>query len=159
MEKVFGFHMAKVAEVYLSTLSAIMKPHGLDRFFKPLLVLCDNSGVLTQKDFAELIRKDKVSTMRTVDFLCKRGFVERIENEQDKRCYILEATPKAFEIKPLIEEAITKTNTIIFADFTAEEMAVYTTCIDKLNKRISDLPEPDFIVKAFKRNKETSDDK
>lgn len=62
--KVYGFEMSRISEVYLSTLSSIMSPQGLDRYFFPLLYLCEHSGELTQKDLAEAIRRDKVHTMR-----------------------------------------------------------------------------------------------
>lgn len=75
--KVYGFEMARVSEVYLSILSSIMTPQGLERYYFPLLYLCEHTGELTQKDLAEAIRRDKVYTMRIVDYLCDKDFLVR----------------------------------------------------------------------------------
>jgi len=144
--------MARISEVYLSTLSSIMKPHGLERCFKALLVLCEHSGKYTQKDLACAIKRDKVSTMRMVDYLSTKGMLVRKQDDSDRRCQILEVTPKALDILPLIKAAIVETNNLLFNDFTPEEKVFFRNGMDKLYARLETLPEPDFIVKAFKRN-------
>ena len=71
-QNIYGYEMARISEVYLSTLSSIMKPFGIERYFAPLLYLCQNSGKITQKDLAEALKRDKVSTMRMVDYLSEK---------------------------------------------------------------------------------------
>ena len=151
-QNIYGYEMARISEVYLSTLSSIMKPFGIERYFAPLLYLCENSGKTTQKDLAEALKRDKVSTMRMVDYLSEKGLLIRTQDCNDRRCQILEVTDKALELLPKIKEGVQQTNDLLLRDFTEEEKANFKKSMDKLFTTIGSLPEPDFIVKAYKRN-------
>lgn len=151
-QNIYGYEMARISEVYLSTLSSIMKPFGIERYFAPLLFLCENSGKVTQKDLAEALKRDKVSTMRMVDYLSEKGLLIRTPDCNDRRCQILEVTDIALELLPKIKEGVQQTNDLLFKDFTEEEKVSFKKSMDKLFTTIGNLPEPDFIVKAYKRN-------
>jgi DNA-binding MarR family transcriptional regulator len=150
---IYAFEMSRIAEVYLSTLSAIMKPQGLERYFVPLIYLTENSGAISQKDLSDAIRRDKVFTMRVVDYLSERGLLVRKQDCNDRRCQILEVTDKGKALVPIIKEGIAKTDALLFHDFTTEEKAIFKSGIDKLFATINTLPDPEFIVHAYKRNK------
>jgi len=151
-QNIYGYEMARISEVYLSTLSSIMKPFGIERYFAPLLFLCEHSGKVTQKDLAEALKRDKVSTMRMVDYLSEKGLLVRTQDCNDRRCQILEVTDKALELLPKIKEGVQQTNDLLLRDFTEEEKVTFKKSMDKLFTTIGSLPEPDFIVKAYKRN-------
>jgi len=152
-QNIYGYKMARISEVYLSTLSSIMKPFGIERYFAPLLYLCENSGKITQKDLAEALKRDKVSTMRMVDYLSEKGLLVRTQDCNDRRCQILEVTSKALKLQPKIKKGIQQTNDLLLRDFTEEEKVTFKKSMDKLYTTIGSLPEPDFIVQAYKRNK------
>ncbi len=149
--KIYGFEMSRIAEVYLSTLSTLMTPLGIERYFFPLIFLSKNSGKVTQKDLAEAIRRDKVYTMRIVDYLCDKGLIMRKQDCNDRRCQLLEVTAKGKELVPLIKEGIEKTNEILFHDFSGSEKEAFKVSMNKLFTTINTMPEPKYIVKAFKR--------
>lgn len=146
--------MARISEVYLSTISTIMKPYGLERAFVPMIYLCENSNKVTQNDLANALKIDKVAAMRKVDYLSKRNLVIRKQDEHDKRCHLLEVTPKGMELFPKIKEAINQANEILFQGFTEQEISDFKNSMERLNKTINTLPEPKFVIKAFKRNTE-----
>ena len=152
-QNIYGYEMARISEVYLSTLSSIMKPFGIERYFAPLLFLCEHSGKVTQKDLAEALKRDKVYTMRMVDYLSEKGLLVRTQDCNDRRCQILEVTDKALELLPKIKEGVQQTNDLLLRDFTEEEKVTFKKSMDKLYTTIGSLPEPDFIVQAYKRNK------
>lgn len=129
---IYGYEMNRISEVYLSTLSSIMKPFGIERYFAPLLYLCENSGKVTQKDLAGALKRDKVSTMRMVDYLSKKGLLIRIQDCNDRRCQILEVTDKALELLPKIKEGLQQTNDLLLRDFTEEEKVSFKKSMDKL---------------------------
>ena len=151
-QNIYGYEMARISEVYLSTLSSIMKPFGIERYFAPLLFLCENSGKVTQKDLAEALKRDKVSTMRMVDYLSEKGLLIRTPDYNDRRCQILEVTDKALELLPKIKEGVQQTNDLLLKNFTEKEKVSFKKSMDKLFTTIDNLPEPDFIVKAYKIN-------
>lgn len=150
---VYGFEMARITEVYLTTLSAMMKPYGLERYFSPLMYICEHTGEITQKELAEALHKDKVAIMRTVDYLCERGFVVRVADKDDRRCHILAATEKGKKIRPKVEAAIQKTNAILLKDFSAKEKKEFEKSMQKLMQIVGSMPEPDFRIEAVKQKK------
>lgn len=149
--KIYGFEMSRISEVYLSTLSSLMAPQGLERYYFPLLYLCEHSGELTQKDLALAIRRDKVYTMRIVDYLSNKDLLKRKQDCNDRRCQILEVTEKAKRLVPKINEGIVKTNELLFHDFSTKEKEDFKIGMNKLFATINTLPDPEFIVKAFKK--------
>lgn len=150
-QNIYGYEMARISEVYLSTLSSIMKPFGIERYFAPLLYLCENSGKITQKDLAEALKRDKVSTMRMVDYLSEKGLLVRTQDCNDRRCQILEVTDKAIELLPKIKEGVQQTNDLLLKDFTEKEKKDFKKNMDKLYITIGSFPEPEYIVQAYKR--------
>jgi DNA-binding MarR family transcriptional regulator len=148
---VYGFEMARVSEVYLSTLSNIMKPHGLERYFLPMMHLCEHSGKITQKELGLALRKDKVSTMRIVDYLSEKGLLRRQQDCNDRRCQILEVTNKAMKLLPKIKEGIQQTNALLFQNFSKSERDQFKKSMDKLYKTIGEMPDPEFVIEAKKR--------
>jgi len=148
---VYGRLFARIAEVYLSTLSRKVDPFGLDRYFIALLFIVENSGEITQKQLRKFLRKDKVTAMRMVNYLCERGFVARKINRNDKREQFLTATNKAKKIVPMIVQSIQETNAILFSDFDNLETKEFERLIAKMMITMEKLPEPDFIIRAEKK--------
>ena len=151
IENLYGFEMSRISEVYLSTLSAIMAPNGLERYFFPLIHLVKNSGKVTQKDLAIALRRDKVHTMRIVDHLSEKGLLVRKQDCNDRRCQLLEVTEKGRALMPLISAGIAQTNNLLLNNFTDSEKSVFKSCMDKMYGNINELPEPEFIVTASKK--------
>lgn len=150
--KVYGFEMAKIAEVYLSTLSEMMAPYGIDRNFVAFIFLCENSGKVTQNDLAKRLNQDKVSAMRVVDYFCDRDLLERIKDETDKRCYLLTVKEKALELLPIVKAAVQQTNEIILENLNKSELECFSRAMDLIKNKIKSLPDSDFVVEAYKRN-------
>jgi len=56
------------------------------------------------------------------------------------------------ELVPKIKEGVKQTNDLLLRDFTEEEKVSFKKNMDKLFTTIGSLPEPDYIVQAYKRN-------
>lgn len=146
--QVYGYEMTLVSEVYLSTLSALMKPHGLERYFVAILFLNEHAEHVTQKDLGDVLRRGKVFTMRLVDTLSDKGFVARKQDCHDRRCQLLELTDKGRALVPIIEEAVAQTNTLIFKDFSTEERLSFEKGMTHLMKLLDTQPKPSFSITA-----------
>jgi DNA-binding MarR family transcriptional regulator len=90
--------------------------------------------------------------MRMIDYLCERDFVKRKQGEEDRRCQFLEVTQKAIDIEPFIRKGIAQTNDLLMNNFTAEEHEIFKRGIDKIYQKITQLPEPDFIINTTKKD-------
>lgn len=150
--KVYGYEMTLISEVYISTLSALMKPHGLERYFVAVMYLNEHSGSITQTELGQVLRRDKVFTMRLVDALSALGFVERKQDSNDRRCHLVELTTKGKALIPLIEEAVAQTNELMFKDFSAEEKECFERGMTHMMKLLDTQPKPSFKVTASEKD-------
>lgn len=140
--------MTLISEVYLSTISTLMKPHGLERYFVAIMYLNEHSESITQKDLGQALRRDKVFIMRLVDALSEKGFVERKQDCNDRRCQLLELTAKGKALVPLIQDAVAQTNKLIFKDFSTEEQDCFERGMTHMMKLLETQPKPNFTIKA-----------
>lgn len=143
--------MTLISEVYISTLSELMKPHGLERYFVAVMYLNEHNGQLTQKNLGAALRRDKVFTTRLVDALSDKGFVVRKQDCNDRRCQLLELTEKGIALVPKIKDAVKQTNELIFKDFTEEERSCFEKGMELLMNLLDTQPKPSFTVKASER--------
>ncbi|MGW4489707.1 MarR family winged helix-turn-helix transcriptional regulator [Amycolatopsis sp. NPDC004368] len=75
-----------------ATMTAAMRPHGLDlRHFAVLIVLVDR-GPTAQRDLVEATGQDKAGIMRVVDDLEEKGFAVRNAVPGDRRVREVEIT-------------------------------------------------------------------
>lgn len=145
--------MSRVSEVYFSTLSAKMKDFGIERNFKLFLQIAENDCELNQAELAECTRRDKVSTMRSIDYLEEQNLIERRKDQADRRCQRMAITEKGKKTIPLLKKAISETNELLFGYLPKEEFELFSKNMDSIMKHLKNLPAPDYIVKPHKRTK------
>jgi DNA-binding MarR family transcriptional regulator len=119
-----GRIMAKISRMFLTQLQRNLSHLDIGRSFYPLLLISTCKGNLTQQELSEMLSCNKVQAVRIIDYLSSNGYVERVQNADDRRKYNLEITEKARAILPDIKRA--------FADTTA--MAVETISNSKVDE-------------------------
>jgi MarR family transcriptional regulator, transcriptional regulator for hemolysin len=106
-----GRKMDKIGKMFQSKLQNDLKHLDIDRSFYPLLLIEAGNGI-TQQELASRLLCDKVQVVRIIDYLSSNGYVERIQNQTDKRKYELAITDKAREVLPEIKKAIKDTTSV-----------------------------------------------
>lgn len=106
-----GRKMDKIGKMFQSKLQNDLKQLDIDRSFYPLLLIEAGNGI-TQQELASRLLCDKVQVVRIIDYLSSNGYVERIQNQTDKRKYELAITDKAREVLPEIKKAIKDTTSV-----------------------------------------------
>lgn len=106
-----GRKMDKIGKMFQSRLQNDLKHLDIDRSFYPLLLIEAGNGI-TQQQLASRLLCDKVQVVRIIDYLSSNGYVERIQNQTDKRKYELAITDKARDVLPEIKKAIKDTTSV-----------------------------------------------
>lgn len=106
-----GRKMDKIGKMFQSRLQNDLKHLDIDRSFYPLLLIEAGNGI-TQQELASRLLCDKVQVVRIIDYLSSNGYVERIQNQTDKRKYELAITDKARDVLPEIKKAIKDTTSV-----------------------------------------------
>lgn len=90
-----GRRLAYAGKNMLTMLNCTLRDMDIERCFYPLLLINNGGGQLTQQDLCVLLKTDKVTVLRVVDYLSDNGYVTRQIHEKDKRKHLLVATHKA----------------------------------------------------------------
>lgn len=99
---------------YLRALNVKLAHLDLDRNYYALLLIGSAEREITQQELADLLEIDKVSMLRSIDYLSEKGYVNRVKIDTDRRKYSLELTAKARKALPEIERSYVELNKIAF---------------------------------------------
>ena len=86
-----------------------------------LRLLFEHKEPISQTDLAKLVIKDTPTTSRILDLLCKKGFVERKPNKDDRRKFDVILTSQGKKTVELINPLADKLRQDIFKDFTKKD--------------------------------------
>ncbi|MEO8760509.1 MAG: winged helix DNA-binding protein, partial [Bacteroidia bacterium] len=94
---------------------------------------------------------DKVSMVKIIDTLSKKGLVKRVQNPKDRREYFIELTPKAHKVLPQIHVAIKNLNTEAFKGFAKKEVELFYNLLFRVIENVRDLPASHTLVFKIKK--------
>lgn len=114
--------------------------------FTFLTRICENPGI-NFIDLSNMLKVDKTTTTKAVQKLIKVGYVDKIQDETDKRGYNLFPTQKSIEVYDLIIKEENRNIEVCLDKFTESEKMV----INQLVKRMSKNIETDWNNKKSKK--------
>ena len=135
-----GLHFSNLAKQYLGVLTKKLSHLEIERYFFTLVVVERMGGSVTQQQIADCICKDKVSMVRIIDYLSKKGFVKRKKNKEDRREYFIELTEKAQKALPDIKTALKEVNQATFQNLTNQEIEKFYQILEKMVSNLEALP-------------------
>jgi MarR family transcriptional regulator for hemolysin len=143
-----GKMFTDAAKAYFGVLAERLEHTGIDRFFYTLLIIYEGGGNLTQQKLSDVINADKVTTVRVIDYLSKKGLVKREVNKKDRREHLLILTPKALKIIPDICATLKGIEKEMFAGISAGKKAEFSNCLTIIMGNLSKLPSERMNVKV-----------
>lgn len=98
-----------------------LEPYGLGHGQMPVLMhLFHNEGI-TQHEISDHFYLDKGSTSSLISSLEKNGFIQKKQDEEDKRVFKLYVTDKTKECMPEFRVIFQRWTNVLLAGFTEEE--------------------------------------
>ena len=85
-------------------LNDALKPYGLARSQWQVLSRISRVDTLSQKDLQHVMQVESATLTGIIDVLAAKGWVERLESADDKRCRVLRLTPEGAELMALIPD-------------------------------------------------------
>ena len=99
-----------------------------------ILTLCRHPG-MSQEQIARHIYINKSNVTRHLAQLQQNGFVERKQNENDRREQLVYPTQKAYDVLPEVTAVIRNWNSYLTEDFSDEEMEQFNAMLDRITRR------------------------
>lgn len=101
-----GYQVYMAQRALLRSLDMTLSPFGLTAGQWNALNQLHERGAMTQKELADILKKEPATVARLLDRLVKQEFVRRMPHPDDRRANIIEITPKAqqllIEVEPVV---------------------------------------------------------
>jgi MarR family transcriptional regulator for hemolysin len=118
----FGRMLSIIGKSYLHTLNLKLKSLEIERNYYALLLINNAEGKITQQELAQLLDIDKVTMLRSIDYLSVNGYVNRVRDNNDKRKYRLVITEKARIALPEIIRSFKDVNNIALKGLSSSQI-------------------------------------
>jgi MarR family transcriptional regulator for hemolysin len=137
LETPVGHITGNIHRMFLSILNKNLAHLDIERYYLPIMLIEDGEGSLTQQELAEKLSCDKVHVVRIIDYLSENGYVQRVQNSQDRRKYGLVITEKARNVLPDIQKAFQKTNALVLNNLSANQVDELYVMLKIIEKNLS----------------------
>ncbi len=125
---------------------AIGENELLPTHFAFVLVICKFPN-RSQEDIAKELCLDKSTVARTLSYLEAHGYVTRLQNEVDKRQYLVCPTEKMLSVFPKIKRANKKWNAIIEDGILKEDLEVFYKVLSQMEEKAKIFLEGEEVEK------------
>ena len=135
----------------LDSISNIeFKEHDLTKGqYLYLVRICENPGIIQEK-LAEMIKVDRTTAARAIKKLEMKGFIERRDDEHNKKIKKLFPTEKGKEVFPFIKRENDHSNRVALEGFSEGEAEIIFNLLQRVRKNVE--KDWEFVKKGNKRN-------
>ena len=126
-------------KLYLNVLVKNMQHLDINRYHYVLASIYLRDGLLTQKELALLLGKDKSAIVSIIDMLTEKGYVYRQTNPADRREHLLKCTEKAKAEVPQILVAFENMNEKVTEGISDSDMKIFEKVINKMKSNLQPL--------------------
>ncbi|WP_026567193.1 MarR family winged helix-turn-helix transcriptional regulator [Bacillus sp. UNC41MFS5] len=114
-----------------------------------LVRICENPGIIQEK-LAELIKVDRTTAARAIKKLEMSGFIEKKDDQQNKKIKKLFPTEKGNNVYPFIRRENDYSNMVALDGFSEREVETMFNLLQRVRKNIE--IDWEFVKKGNKRN-------
>lgn len=101
-----------------------------------LLKIIEERSQISQVELAQVGHKDTASVTRILDLLQKKGLIQRIDDEQDRRKYMISLTPEGAVFVSRHLPFVNAIRTKIVEGLTQEEISALKDILEKIRKNL-----------------------
>ncbi|MGY1637684.1 MarR family winged helix-turn-helix transcriptional regulator [Geodermatophilus sp. SYSU D00742] len=117
-----GYLLSRASGLLIRATNAALAEHGLRvRSYSALLLACDATEGMSQRDLAEALGLDPSQVVLLVDELAAAGLVERRPSETDRRTKLVCATPEGHAVRESAQSAAAAAHAAQLEGLTAAE--------------------------------------
>lgn len=134
----------------LDSISNIeFKEHDLTKGqYLYLVRICENPGIIQEK-LAEMIKVDRTTAARAIKKLEMKGFIERRDDEYNKKIKKLFPKEKGNEVFPFIKRENDHSNCVALEGFSEGEAETIFNLLQRVRKNVE--KDWEFVKKGNKR--------
>jgi DNA-binding MarR family transcriptional regulator len=131
----------RVKRLYLlisQQIDDVLKPHGLARSQWQVLFRVWRAGSLGQKELQQAMQVEPATLTGIVDVLVAKGWLERSESAEDKRCRVLRLAPEGRAVVEAIADPYEAVETRMLLDVSAADRSRVDTLLEMMVRNLED---------------------
>jgi len=141
-----------LTRLYYGALTKRLEQLDIERHYSILIILDKAKEECNQQLLSCMLKTDKATMVRMIDYLCDKGYIKRIANPDDRRAYHIQLTAKAKKVLPRIHKAIGELNALATLGLTAKETEIFHRGLELVTGNLVNEPAHKVIVN-FKKVK------
>ncbi len=114
-----------------------------------LVRICENPGIIQEK-LAEMIKVDRTTASRAIKKLEIQGFIEKKNDDNNKKIKKLFPTEKGEKVNPFLRREGEYSNMVALSGFSQEEIETIFNLLQRVRKNIE--VDWEFVKKGNKRD-------
>ncbi|AZV48848.1 MarR family winged helix-turn-helix transcriptional regulator [Bacillus halotolerans] len=114
-----------------------------------LVRICENPGIIQEK-LAEMIKVDRTTAARAIKKLEINGFIEKMDDEHNKKIKKLFPTEKGKDVFPVIKRENDHSNNVALAGFSEKEAETIFHLLQRMRKNVE--VDWEYVKKGNKRD-------
>ena len=114
-----------------------------------LVRICENPGIIQEK-LAEMIKVDRTTAARAIKKLESNGFIEKKDDENNKKIKKLYPTKKGENIYPIIKRENDFSNLVALEGFSETEVETIFDLLQRVRKNVE--KDWEYVKKGNKRD-------
>jgi DNA-binding MarR family transcriptional regulator len=149
----FGGLTGSITKYYYGALSKMFENLDIERYFTVMVVIDRTQEKCTQQYLSDFLNVDKVTMVRILDYLVKKGMIKRVVNKEDRREHLVQLTKKGITTIPQIHEGICKLNKIALKGFSEIDQKQLWKFIEHILNNLQHLSINQVDIKIKKTSK------
>jgi DNA-binding MarR family transcriptional regulator len=145
-----GRRFGLLMRLYFGALTKKLEQLDIDRHYSVLILLENAEVPHCQQSISDVLKIDKASMVRNVDYLVKKGYIKRLVNPDDRREHRLGLTDKARRTLPRIHKAIGELNSNATAGLSPKQIRAFYSMLDLLAANLANEPKNTIVVNVKK---------
>jgi MarR family transcriptional regulator, organic hydroperoxide resistance regulator len=113
-----------------------LKKYDLTTEQRAILLVLAEKGAMTQVKVCELTGAEPSNMCVTLKRLIAKELAQKIDHPEDARAYLVEATPKAMELAPILQSFSEQINGSLLEGISGEDMAVTMRSLKKMHDNL-----------------------
>lgn len=137
MQTSFHTELAKTIAAHKNALAPYLAAAGLSPGQPKVLSYLVRFGRCKQRDLAEYYHIEPATVSRILQMMQKKGFVNRTEDETDKRAATVEITPKGQAAWQQVQAGFAQVEAVELTGFSEEETAAFRAFLSHMHKNLT----------------------
>ena len=148
MDRTIGRMITLLARKSQTYLAGALSKYDLTAAEQPFFMAIQNHKGATQEELTEIVCVDKAATARAVKSLESKGFLTRVQDEQDRRQNRVYPTEKARQMADTVKSELLCFNDHLTRGIDPQSLELVYQALLKMEENFNDISGGSYVTNA-----------